>query len=67
MKLFIATFASRIIGTVIAVYGFGFMEPIGWKWAAAMWAYALVWLVFNDIVKMGVLKYYRKLYHKEVI
>ncbi len=67
LKLFIATFASRIIGTVIAVYGFGFMEPIGWKWAAAMWAYALVWLVFNDIVKMGVLKYYRKLYHKEVI
>jgi H+-transporting ATPase len=67
LKLFVATFASRVIGTVIAVYGFGFMEPIGWKWAAAMWAYALVWLVFNDIVKMGVLKYYRKLYHKEVI
>ncbi|MDD2356737.1 MAG: plasma-membrane proton-efflux P-type ATPase [Thiovulaceae bacterium] len=67
LKLFAATFASRIIGTVIAIYGFGFMEPIGWRWAAAMWGYALVWLVFNDIVKMGVLKYYRRLYHKEVI
>ncbi|WP_345993402.1 plasma-membrane proton-efflux P-type ATPase [Sulfurimonas sp. HSL-1716] len=66
-KLFTATFASRIAGTLIAVYGFGFMTPIGWKWAAAMWAYALTWFVFNDVIKMGVIKYYRKRYHIEVI
>jgi len=58
--LFIATFLSRIIGTIIAVYGFGLMEPIGWAWAIAMWGYALIWFVFNDAVKMGVLNYYRK-------
>ena len=58
--LFIATFSSRVVGTVIAVYGFGLMEPIGWEWAAAMWAYALTWFVFNDAVKILVLRYYRK-------
>ncbi len=58
--LFIATFSSRVAGTIIAVYGFGLMTPIGWKWALGMWAYALAWFVFNDVVKMAVLRYYRK-------
>ncbi len=58
--LFNATFFSRVAGTVIAVYGFGLMEPIGWEWASWMWIYALVWFVFNDAVKMAVLRYYRK-------
>ena len=58
--LFGATFSTRVIGTIIAVYGFGLMTPIGWDWALFMWAYALVWFVFNDAVKMAVLRYYRK-------
>ncbi len=41
------------------MYGFGLMTPIGWGWALGMWAYALAWFVFNDVVKMGVLRYYR--------
>ncbi len=57
--LFGATFSSRVAGTIIAVYGFGLMTPIGWGWALGMWAYALAWFVFNDVVKMGVLRYYR--------
>jgi len=61
--LFLATFSSRVIGTVIAVYGFGLMEPIGWVWAGWMWAYALSWFVFNDVVKVLVLRYYRKVKH----
>ncbi len=65
--LFNATFFSRVIGTIIAVYGFGLMQPIGWKWALWMWAYALVWFVFNDVVKMAVLKYYRKKYHEDIM
>jgi len=32
-----------------------------------MWAYALTWFVFNDVVKMAVLRYYRKKYHSDVI
>lgn len=58
--LFNATFLSRVIGTIIAVYGFGLMTPIGWGWAGFVWGYALVWFVFNDVVKMLVLGYYRK-------
>ncbi len=56
--LFGATFSTRIIGTIVAVYGFGIMEPIGWKLASLMWAYALAWFVFNDAVKKLVLKFY---------
>ena len=65
--LFNATFFSRVAGTIIAVYGFDLMEPIGWEWGLSMWAYALTWFTFNDVVKMGVLKYYRKKYHEDII
>ncbi len=65
--LFGATFSSRVAGTIIAVYGFGLMEPIGWEWAIWMWGYAMTWFVFNDAVKMAVLRYYRKKYHEEII
>ena len=65
--LFGATFMSRVAGTIIAVYGFGLMEPIGWEWAIWMWGYALVWFVFNDAVKMAVLRYYRRKYHEDII
>ncbi|WP_152184332.1 plasma-membrane proton-efflux P-type ATPase [Sulfurimonas indica] len=65
--LFGATFLSRVTGTIIAVYGFDLMAPIGWGWAGYMWAYALVWFVFNDAVKMAVLKYYRTRYNEDII
>ena len=65
--LFFATFSTAIIGTIIGVYGFGLMTPMGWDWALFMWAYALSWFVFNDAVKMAVLKYYRKVKGIEVI
>ena len=65
--LFNATFFSRVAGTVLAVYGFGLMEPIGWEWAIWMWGYALTWFVFNDAVKMAVLRYYRRKYHEDII
>jgi len=71
--LFSATFASRVAGTIIAVYGglsiFGtnlgwsIMEPIGWKWAMFVWAYALFFFFLNDIIKMFV---YKVLRHKKV-
>lgn len=60
--LFGATFSSRVIGTLIAVYGFGIMEPIGWGWAGIIWVYAMIWLFFNDFVKIAVLRHYRKLH-----
>ncbi len=58
--LFLATMSTAVIGTVIGVYGFGLMTPIGWEWAGFLWLYAASWFVFNDMVKMAVLRYYRK-------
>ena len=40
--LFWATFSTRILGTIIAVYGI-FIPPIGWTYALYMWGYALIW------------------------
>ncbi len=54
-----ATFSTAVIGTLIAVYGVG-MVAIGWERAAFMWAYALAWFVFNDVVKMGTYKALRR-------
>jgi len=50
--LFVATFSTRVLGTLIAVYGF-LITPIGWTYALYMWAYALVWFIFNDAIKMA--------------
>ncbi len=49
--LFGATFSTRVLGTLIAVYGF-MIPPIGWTYAIYMWGYALAWFIFNDAVKM---------------
>ena len=56
--LFNATFFTRILGTLIAVYGI-FITAIGWEYALWMWAYALVWFVFNDVVKIATYKFLR--------
>ncbi|WP_024850190.1 plasma-membrane proton-efflux P-type ATPase [Hydrogenovibrio kuenenii] len=66
-QLFWASLASAVFGTVLAVYGFDLMTPIGWEWAIGIWAYAMIWFVFNDIVKMLVIRYYRKFYGEEVL
>ena len=57
--LFVATFGTRILGTIIAVYGgWGLFTPVGWSWALFIWGYAMVWFLFNDVVKMAILKMY---------
>jgi H+-transporting ATPase len=59
LKLFIPAMATRIIGTVIGVYGL-FMAPIGWKYALLIWLYATVWFVVNDFVKVGTYRLLRR-------
>ena len=51
-----ASLGAMIIATVFAVYGFHLIDPVGWKVAGLVWLYALSWFVFNDCVKMIVLK-----------
>jgi H+-transporting ATPase len=49
--LLIAVFGTQAIATLIAVYGV-FMTPLGWGWAAFVWAYAVAWFLVNDRVKL---------------
>jgi H+-transporting ATPase len=46
-----AVLGTQVVATLIAVYGL-FMTPLGWGWAGLVWAYALVWFVVNDRVKL---------------
>ncbi len=50
--LWIAVLGTQIVATLIAVYGLGLMEPLGWKWAGFVWVYALAWALVNDRVKL---------------
>ncbi len=47
-----ASFWSAVLGTMIGVYGW-WVQPIGWEYAGFLWAYAIAWGVFNDMVKKG--------------
>ncbi|MGB9227285.1 MAG: metal-transporting ATPase, partial [Mycobacterium sp.] len=49
--LLIAVLGTQAIATLIAVYGL-FMTPLGWKWAAFVWGYALVWALLSDRIKL---------------
>jgi H+-transporting ATPase len=50
-RLFVATEATQILGTLAAVYGW-FVEPIGWPYALAVWAYALAWFPIENLAKV---------------
>jgi H+-transporting ATPase len=47
-----AVVGTQALATLIAVSGF-LMTPVSWRWAAAVWAYALVWFVLEDRVKLA--------------
>jgi H+-transporting ATPase len=47
-----AVVGTQLLATLITVYGL-FMAPVGWGWALLVWAYALVWFLFNDRVKLA--------------
>jgi H+-transporting ATPase len=54
-----AVIGTQLIATTIAVYGL-LMTPLGWGWAGVVWAYALVWFLVEDRVKLAT---YRWLSH----
>ena len=62
--LFWVNLLTAILGTLIAVYGF-LITPIGWRTAGYIWAYAVVWLLFNDIVKMGTYRMLKRRNHDQ--
>ncbi len=50
--LLVAVIGTQLIATLIAVYGL-LMPAIGWRWALAVWGYALAWFLVNDQVKLA--------------
>ena len=50
--LFWAVVGTQAIATLIAVFGFGLMTPIGWQLAGLVWSYCLVWFLIEDAVKV---------------
>jgi H+-transporting ATPase len=50
--LWIAVLGTQIVATLIALFGFGLMEPLPWTWALFLWGYALAWALVNDRVKL---------------
>jgi H+-transporting ATPase len=50
--LFIAVLATQLFATLMAVYGFHIITPIGWGWAGFVWGYALIWALFTDPIKL---------------
>jgi len=58
--LWAATYSTRVLGTIIGVYGFGLLPPAGWGWGIFMWGYALTWLLINDYIKLYVWRMYKE-------
>jgi H+-transporting ATPase len=50
--LVLAVTGAEVTATLLAVYGI-FMTPIGWRWALAVWGYALIWFLLTDRVKLA--------------
>ena len=49
--LLVAVLGTQTLATLIAVYGL-FMTPLGWGWAGVVWAYAVVWVLVSDRIKL---------------
>ncbi len=56
--LALSNLGTSLLGTLVAVYGFGLVTPVGWGWGIFIWGYATAWFLFNDAVKMWVLRMY---------
>ncbi len=63
--LFLTSIITALVGTGIGLYSFGLMTKISIEWALFLWAYAFSWFVFNDIIKIFVLKFYARRVTKE--
>ncbi|MBD3402719.1 plasma-membrane proton-efflux P-type ATPase [candidate division GN15 bacterium] len=56
--LFFALEGTQILGTLFAVYGW-LITPIGWGSALLIWAYAIVWLLLLNVLKVVAYRWMR--------
>jgi len=45
---------TKVLATLLVVYGIGLVTPISWATAGIVWAYALVWIFVEDLAKLQV-------------
>ena len=50
--LFWSTVVTKLLATVIVIFGFSIVTPIGFKLAIFIWVYALAAFVITDIIKV---------------
>ena len=50
--------ATKVIGTLLAAYGFGLITPIHWREIALIWGYSLVWAFLTDWAKTIVYRHF---------
>ncbi len=43
---------TQAFATLVAVYGAGLVTPLGWKYAGIVWAYAIIWFLAIDPLKL---------------
>jgi H+-transporting ATPase len=50
--LLAAVGGTQAAATLIAVYGFGLVIPLSWKYAGIVWGYAVFWFLVGDPLKL---------------
>ena len=49
---------TKLVGTLLAAYGFGLLTPISWPEIALVWAYAIGWSFLTDWTKVLVYRHF---------
>ncbi len=50
--LLFAVLGTQTLATLMAIFGFGIMTPLGWKYAAFVWGYAICCALLTDPLKL---------------
>ena len=49
---------TKILGTILAAYGFGLVTPIHWTEIGLIWAYSITWAFLTDFAKITVYRHF---------
>jgi H+-transporting ATPase len=52
--------ATKVIGTLLAAYGFGLIAPIRWSEITLIWGYSIVWAFLTDWAKTLVYRHFNQ-------
>jgi H+-transporting ATPase len=49
---------TKLLGTILAAYGFGLITPITWPEIALIWGYSISWAFLTDLAKLRVYRHF---------